>query len=114
MSYSTKENDWILGASLATAVTASTSLDVRDTASGSVQLTWTGATANDGSFKLQESLNGTSWADVTSGSQTTSGGAGTKVFHLDVVNVPFYRYVYSKGTETTGTYGVRYYFRGSK
>lgn len=113
MSYSTKEADWVLAASLATSVISS-ALAMRDVASGSFQLAWTGATATDATFKLQYSCNGTDWEDVTSGSQTINAVAGTKIFKIDIANVPLWRYVFVKNSETTGTYSVRYYFRGSK
>lgn len=113
MSWSNKEADWVLGASLATTVTSS-ALDLRDVASGAFQLAWTGASATDATFKLQYSVNGSDWEDVTSGSQTISAAAGAKIFRIDIANVPLWRYVFTKVSETTGTYSVRYYFRGSK
>lgn len=111
--YSNVEGVLILAASLGASSTTE-ALEVRSQSNGAAVLTWTGASAADANFKLQESFDKVTWFDVASGSQTINAASGAKKFPFAVVDLPWLRAVYTKNSETTGTYTLHYYFKGAR
>ncbi len=87
--------------------------DTRNKRSGSVGVKWTGASATDATFKLQESWDNITWSDVSSGSATLSAAAGQTKISLADINVPMMRGVITHGSETTALLTVRYYLKGN-
>lgn len=82
---------------LNSSVSNSESIEIHFITGYSVQAVWTGA-ATTGTIKLQQSINGSDWEDV-SGSSQAIAGAGS--FMWNVANV-HYRYFRIVAEETAG------------
>jgi hypothetical protein len=64
----------------------------------------------DGTIKLQYSLDGTNWADVATAT-TLAAGASVVMLKVDVAHCSYYRAVYAKGSNATGTVSVKFFGR---
>lgn len=88
---------------------ATSSAQTLDQAFGfSVQAQWTGASAA-GTLKLQASLDGTNWDDI-SGASTTIAGAGNILWNVTDVMFPWVRVVFTR-TSGTGSLSTRLFYR---
>lgn len=115
MGYSNKEDAYWTAISLAVAKNGD-SLETRNQSSGVLALTWTGATATDAVAKLQESVDGTTWFDVATMSQTINAAAGSKLFKLtrDILLSPYLRVVLTPNSESTGTTTIKFSLKGDR
>ena len=115
MSYSNKEETYWSAVSLA-ANKDGDSIESRNCACGEIQGVWSGATATDAIYKLQESVDGTTWFDVSSMSKTVGAASGTSLWKLtmDILLSPYLRVVLAKNSESTGTVTIKFYLRGAR
>lgn len=114
MAYSNKEGIHWTAQSLAEDANGE-AIDVRNVACGSLVLVWADAAATDAVVKLQESMDGTTWKDITSQTVTIAAATGTHVFKLtrDVLLCPLIRPVIVDNTESAGTASLKYFFKGA-
>jgi flavin-binding protein dodecin len=110
MAYADKEGK-LLDAVVLSANRESDALDVRGSTGVGLALVWASAAAATAVVKLQESMDGTTWFDVASQTQTLTVGAGIKKFSV-TTEMPYLKAVCTKNTETTAVVTVRYYARG--
>lgn len=91
-------------------------IDVRNVSCGALVLVWSGATATDAVVKFQESMDGTSWVDISTITKTIGAAAGSHVFKLtrDILLCPLIKVVIVDNTESTGTASLKYFFKGDR
>lgn len=58
---------------------------------------------NDGVIKLQDSLDGSNWNDISGMSLTITAGASVNMLRVPNLTGAYLRAVWTKGTNTTGT-----------
>lgn len=92
----------------------SDAIDVRDVNDGSIGILWSGASAVDGVVKMQYSLDGTNWDDISGVSHTLGAAAGYKILNMTSLAVPYVRVNYNKGTNAAGTLTIRSMFKSLK
>ena len=90
-------------------------ISTHDLDHGSVQAVWTGSSHADATVKLQTSHDNVNWDDLPSGSMTLDTvGAASKTLPFSLLNFPFCRLAYDKGSNTTGALTLRYLFKSRK
>lgn len=87
-------------------------LDVRHADRGAIVLVWSAAAATDAVVKLQESMDKTTWFDISGATQTLSAASGSKKFSLASVELPYVRAVLTKNTETAAVVTLKHFFKG--
>ncbi len=115
MGYSNKEDTYWDAVSLAANLNGD-AIETRNVCRGEVQLVWTGASATDAVVKLQESVDGTTWFDISTMSKTISAASGSNLFKLtfDILLSAYVRAVLTKNSETAGTATIKYLFKGDR
>lgn len=113
--YSNIEGSYWDAIALGTSLTGD-AIEVRNCGSGALVLVWTGASQTDAVIKLQESMDQTTWIDISSQTKTIGAASGNNVFKLtmDVLKLPYVRAVLTKNSETTGTATIKYLFKGDR
>ncbi len=113
MGYSNKEEVYWSAVSLA-ANKDGDAIEARNVSSGAVAIVWAGASATDAVVKLQESVDGTTWFDISSMTKTVGAASGSGLLKLtrDILLSPYIRAVLTKNSESTGTVTVRYFLKG--
>lgn len=69
-----------------------------------IQIVWTTADAADATVKLQASVDGTNFEDWSGSTYTIATAAGNHWWSVETHALRTLRVVYSKGSNTTGTY----------
>lgn len=109
MSFSNQEAATFLDLPM-TASTESDRIDVRTCVRGSVQVTWTGASATTAVVRLQKSNDGANWVNV--GNVSIGAASGSDFIEANNVNWAWCRVIFVKNTETTGTVSAHSVFKG--
>lgn len=90
-------------------------MSTHDLDHGSMQAVWSGSSHADATVKLQTSHDGTNWDDLPSGSMTLdTAGAASKTLAFSLLNFPYCRFAYEKGSNTTGAMTLRFLFKSRK
>jgi hypothetical protein len=91
-------------------------IEVRNVSSGLLSLTWTGAAASDAVVKLQQSVDKTTWHDITGMTKTIGAASGSYAFEMkrDLLLGCYVRAVLTKNSETTGTATIKAFFKGER
>ncbi len=115
MGYSSKEETYWSGVSLAANYDGQ-SIETRNVACGEVALVWSGAAATDATVKLQESIDGSTWFDISTMSKTIAAASGSGLFKLtrDILMSSYIRAVLTKNSETTGTVTIKFLLKGDR
>jgi len=90
------------------------SFSVEDVNKGYLQVSWSGLSAVTAVLKLQSSVDGVFWDDVPTASITLDSAAGSKSMQLTEVLYPRVRAVYTKNTESSGTFSSKAVFKSTK
>jgi hypothetical protein len=90
---------------LVSAATASASFTTdiawRNYGYGSFQVVWSSLNASNSTFKLQSSLDGLNFNDITSSTVTLSSGSSSQVYRLRDIGEEIIRCRYDKGSSAT-------------
>jgi hypothetical protein len=115
MGYSNKEETYWSAVSLAANLNGDV-IETRNVQTGCLQLVWAGASAADAVIKLQESVDGATWFDIATMTQTINAASGSKLFKLtlDILLAANIRAVLTKNSETTGTATLKFNLRGAR
>ena len=73
-----------------------------------LELIWTGADKTDATAEIWGSLDGTNFEAFASASYTLAAAGGNHIWKVLVGVIPYIQLVYTKGTNTTGTFTVLY------
>jgi hypothetical protein len=74
----------------------------------SIQASWTGTNAATATLQVETSVDGVCWCEYPNGDFTIPLTAGCQPFDLPSSSSPFFRVVYTKNTNTTGTLDIAY------
>lgn len=113
MAYSNKAGALLTGTSLGANLTGDT-FEVSNQSCGAISVAWSGASAVTAVLKVQESVDGINFKDMSGKTVTIGAASGADLIKLnqDEMLSPFIRVVLTKNTETTGTFTARYFFKG--
>jgi hypothetical protein len=91
-------------------------IEVRHQEKGLFQIGWADADQIDATVKIQESVDGTGWVDISGATATLDAASGTKAIRMPRDNVvgSYVRAVFSNGTCAAGTVTVKYFFQGAR
>lgn len=95
---------------IASAMTASASFTTdftfRNFDNGAVQVVWAGVDTNVGTFRLQCSVNGTDFSNLTTIATTMTTASSSQVFNITDAGYDVIRCVYAAVSNTVGTVDV--------
>lgn len=94
----------VSGASCATTANTDTTVDTFDEVA--CQLVWSVASHNDATMAVHASVDGTNFELISGSSYTLAAAAGNHIWQISVGAYADLRFVYAKGSNTTGTYLV--------
>ncbi len=88
------------------ATSFTTDITINNFDNGSVQVVWAGIDGVASTFKLQGSINGTDFSDVSAGATTMNTAASSVLYDITHAGYQWLRCVYVAATSTTGTINV--------
>lgn len=115
MGYANKEDTYWTDQSLAEDANGSR-LEVRNNSCGMFSLVWASAAATDAVVKLQDSVDGENFFDVSGKSVTIGAATGSGAIRLTAAELvaPWLRLVVVDNSESAGTITVKYFFKGDR
>lgn len=89
--------------------------DIRFFQLGTMQISYTGATASNGKFVPQASIDLVNWCDLIDPADcaTTSPSDNCAFYAFDIAPFPYIRLVYTKGSNVAGSFSVKTFWKKS-
>lgn len=91
-------------------------LEVRNNSCGMISLVWSGAAATDAVVKVQDSVDGIAFYDISGKTVTIAAAAGSGAIKLTSAELlgAYIRLVITDNTESAGTITAKFIFKGDR